>query len=113
MALILGIDASIWASSTVLKNVTPQEAIAVVRGFDDGSSVLSSGITLGGTRYITLRADERIIIGRKGTSDGLVALKANQVVLIGFWNETMQSGLCFSCVEKLAEYLDGFKLIKL
>jgi len=53
---------------------------------------------------MTIRADNRSIYGKKGAS-GYCAVKTNQCVLVGVYNESIQPGQCANTVEKLADYL--------
>jgi profilin len=102
-AIIIGHDGSTWAA-TASFSIKPDEAKKIVNAFNDSSSALSSGITLAGVKYMTLKADNRSVYGKKGAT-GFCAVKTNQSVLIAFYDETIQPGNCASTVEKLADYL--------
>jgi profilin len=63
-AAIFGHDGSKWAASAGF-NVTADEAKKLVAGFKDANSVRSNGVFLNGVKYLTLRADDRSIYGKK------------------------------------------------
>lgn len=102
-AIIIGHDASTWAATAGF-SIKPDEAKKIVNAFNDPSSALSSGITVAGVKYMTLKADNRSVYGKKGAT-GFCAVKTNQSVLIGLYDEQIQPGVCANTVEKLADYL--------
>lgn len=53
---------------------------------------------------MTLKADARSVYGKKGAT-GFCAVKTNQSVLIGLYDESIQPGQCANTVEKLGDYL--------
>eukprot|EP01117_Protostelium_nocturnum_P020532 TRINITY_DN9283_c1_g1_i1.p2 TRINITY_DN9283_c1_g1~~TRINITY_DN9283_c1_g1_i1.p2 ORF type:complete len:127 (-),score=45.87 TRINITY_DN9283_c1_g1_i1:137-517(-) len=102
-AAIFGHDGSKWAASAGF-NVTAQEAKNLAAGYKDASSLRANGIHLSGVKYLTLRADDRSIYGKKGAA-GVITVKTGKAVLIGVYNENTQPGQAASVVEKLADYL--------
>lgn len=55
---------SVWATSTNF-NVTPQELKDIVAGFKDAEKVQSSGVHVAGVKYMTIKADDSSIYGKK------------------------------------------------
>ena len=102
-ALIAGHNGATWAGSA---GFTPSaaEVTAIIRGFTDNAGIQGSGITLAGVKYMTLRADNRSIYGKKGAG-GVVIVKTGQAVIIGVYEEGTQPGQATTVVEKLADYL--------
>ena len=68
------------------------------------SSAFADGITIGGVKHMCIKAEGRSLYGKKGAA-GVVCVKTNQAIVIGFYNETIQPGQCTLIVEKLADYL--------
>ncbi|TPX54254.1 hypothetical protein PhCBS80983_g05986 [Powellomyces hirtus] len=68
-AAIHGLDGSLWATSAGF-SVGPAEAAAIVKGFTDPSGLRASGIFIVGEKYMTLRADDRAIYGKKLLYEG-------------------------------------------
>jgi len=102
-AAIFGLNAAKWAASPNF-NVNPEEVKKLVAAFKDPSGIRAEGIHLSGTKYLTLRADDRSIYGKKGAC-GCVCVKTSKAVLIGVYNENTQPGQAANVVEKLADYL--------
>jgi profilin len=103
---IFGLDGNPWAQSPGL-GVQPAQVKALVAGFADSSKLTGEGgLHLGAEKYIVLRADNRSVYGKKG-SNGVVAVKTKQAVIIGFYDQTIQPGAAANTVEKLADYLIG------
>ena len=102
-ALICGHDGTAWAYSAGFNPNAP-ELKALIKGFTDNAGIQSSGITLGGVKFMTLRADNRSIYGKKGAG-GVVVVKTGQAVIIGVYEEGTQPGQATTVVEKLADYL--------
>merc|ERR1711879_623596 len=87
-AAIIGHDGNTWATSAGFA-VSP-----------------SNGFELAGTRYVTIRADDRSVYGKKGSA-GVITVKTSKAILIGVYNEKIQPGTAANVVEKLADYLIG------
>eukprot|EP00179_Madagascaria_erythrocladioides_P004539 CAMPEP_0198310286 /NCGR_PEP_ID=MMETSP1450-20131203/2407_1 /TAXON_ID=753684 ORGANISM="Madagascaria erythrocladiodes, Strain CCMP3234" /NCGR_SAMPLE_ID=MMETSP1450 /ASSEMBLY_ACC=CAM_ASM_001115 /LENGTH=125 /DNA_ID=CAMNT_0044013103 /DNA_START=72 /DNA_END=449 /DNA_ORIENTATION=- len=101
-AAIIGLDGGMWADGG--SGLQGTEGAAVAKLFQDPGSAFASGIRVGGTKYLCIKADERSIYGKKGAG-GVVCVKTNMAVLIGIYDETVQPGQCTATVEKLADYL--------
>ncbi|MCB9430965.1 MAG: profilin [Ardenticatenaceae bacterium] len=102
-ALICSHDGTPWAYSAGF-NPSNAELKALIKGFADNAGIQGSGINLQGTKYMTLRADNRSIYGKKGAG-GVVSVKTGQAVIIGIYEEGTQPGQATTVVEKLADYL--------
>lgn len=100
---LAGFDGSVWAVSPAFP-VTKDEVLKLAKGFTDPSSVQSNGFNVAGVKYRTLRADDKSIYGRQG-STGVVCVKTGQCVIISFYDENIQPGQCTNVTEKLADYL--------
>ena len=102
-AAIFGHDGSKWAASAGF-NVTADEAKKLFAGFKDANTVRANGVFLSGVKYLTLRADDRSIYGKKGAA-GAICVKTGKAILIGVYDENTQPGQAANVVEKLADYL--------
>ena len=102
-AIIIGHDGSTWAATAGF-TIKPDEAKKLIAAFADPSGALQSGLFLQNDKYMTLKADNRSVYGKKGAS-GFCAVKTNQSVLIGLYDENIQPGQCANTVERLADYL--------
>ena len=103
-AAILGHDGRTWASSAGFV-VTPAQGRTLANAFSNPGSI-RSGFDLDRFHYVTLRADNRSIYGKK-VSGGVIAVRTTQAILLGVHNEKIQLGTAANVVEKLADYLIG------
>eukprot|EP01027_Heterolobosea_sp_BB2_P002506 GEZU01003763.1.p2 GENE.GEZU01003763.1~~GEZU01003763.1.p2 ORF type:complete len:122 (-),score=38.25 GEZU01003763.1:155-520(-) len=97
-AAIAGLDGSIWAKSNGF-GITQDEAKQIASGF--GSF---GGVTVAGTRYVTINSDDKFIYGKKGAT-GCVCVKTKKACIIAVYNETIQPGRCAMIVEKVGDFL--------
>jgi len=102
-AAILGQAGGIWASTAGF-TITLDEAKKIVAAFGSAETVQASGVTLAGTKYFTLQANERSIYGKKG-ADGVVIVKTKQAVLVAVYVAPIQAPEATPIVEGLADYL--------
>jgi len=100
---LIGFDGSTWATSPGF-TVSASEGAALVALFNNPPNAFASGITVAGNRYLGLKADQRSIYGKKGTS-GVVCVKTGQCVICGVYGEKQQPGSAVNAVEKLGDYL--------
>jgi len=47
------------------KQLSGPEVLAICKGFDDNDALFGSGMKIGGQKYFTIRADDRVLQGRK------------------------------------------------
>lgn len=104
-AAIIGHDGNTWATSAGFA-VTPAQGQTLAAAFKDATAIRSSGFQIGDVRYVTIRADDRSIYGKKG-SGGVITVKTTKAILVGVYNEKIQPGTAANVVEKLADYLIG------
>lgn len=98
---IIGLDGSVWAISSGL---SLPEAGTLVSAFADAAGVRAQGLTLAGRRHVVFKSDERSVYGKAG-KDGVVAVKTNQCVLVGFYKDPTQPGEATKIIEGLGDYL--------
>ncbi|KAG8530055.1 uncharacterized protein KY384_005537 [Bacidia gigantensis] len=99
---------SVWAASAAF-NVSPDEIKAVVAHYADTTEpkkIFGSGFKVAGEKYVTLRADERSLYGKKG-KEGICICLTKQAILIAHYGETAQPGATAKTVEQLGDYLIG------
>ena len=101
-----------------------KELVTAYKAKADVKQVQSSGLHVGGERYVVLKADDRSLYGKKvhtspETTDrrlgltqtqgkeGIVIVKTTQAILVTHYPETVQPGSAANTVEQLADYLIG------
>lgn len=78
-AAILGHDGSKWAASAGF-NVTPDEAKKLFAGFKDATGLRANGIFLNNVKFLTLRADDRSIYGKKVSESTIRRIQTHTVL---------------------------------
>jgi len=96
---------SVWASSPNF-HISPTEMAEVVACYKDNAKAFSSGFHVGGTKYLTIKADERSLYGKQGKV-GIIIVRTKQAMLVAHHPETVQAGVAANTVEKLGDYLIG------
>jgi len=86
--------------------VTPAQGTTLAGAFNNADAIRAGGFDLAGVHYVTLRADDRSIYGKKGAA-GVITVKTSKAILVGVYNEKIQPGTAANVVEKLADYLIG------
>jgi len=102
-AAIIGEHNTLWAISKNL-HMTYEEIINLRKGFEKNGSFFSTGISIGGVKYMALRSDERSAYGKKG-SMGCVCVKTKRTILVGIYTHTTHSTDATALIEKVADGL--------
>ena len=104
---ILGLDGSQWARSAKFPNLdtaTKEAMVLVKENFEKAGNAQSKGIIVGKQKYMCVRADPRSVYG-KAPKGGIVCVKTGKAVIVGIYDETIQTGNATKVVEDLADYL--------
>ncbi|KAK4047192.1 profilin, required for normal timing of actin polymerization in response to thermal stress [Microbotryomycetes sp. JL221] len=104
-AAILGQQGGVWAASAGYQP-TAEEQAAIAKAFTDPSAAQANGVRVQGTKYLTLRADDRSVYAKKG-ADGIVLVKTKQAILVAEYAHPTAPGEATKIVEDLADYLIG------
>ncbi|WRT63157.1 uncharacterized protein IL334_000060 [Kwoniella shivajii] len=103
-AAILGKQGGIWAASSGY-NLAQKEQDAIVKtAFTQPDQLRANGITLNGFKFMTIRADDEEVAGRKGER-GVFIIPTNQAILVAEYDAPTIAGDANVVVAKLADYL--------
>ena len=104
-ALIMGRDGTIWGISAGW-NVTAQEAKAVAGQAANPSTVPSTGITLGGVKYMGLLADEENFQGfSSAKKQGVSGVTLKGSIIIALFGEPHKNPNVYAFMKKVADSL--------
>ncbi|KAI9788012.1 MAG: profilin, required for normal timing of actin polymerization in response to thermal stress [Peltula sp. TS41687] len=95
-----------WASSPGF-TVTPSEIKEIIEAYNDKAdvkAVQSTGLHVGGQKYVVLKADERSLYGRSG-KEGILIVRTDKALLVTHYGESTQPGAAANTVEQMADYL--------
>merc|ERR1712114_58054 len=79
-AVIAGHDGNIWASSTGF-NVTAAELKVILDRYTNTDLMAMNGLMVGGTKYMFLSANDRVIRGKKGQAGGHCIKKVQALIV--------------------------------
>lgn len=98
-----GGDGGIWARSPGLR-VTPDEVSKLLRAFVDPGDAATSGIRVGGRKYMFLRSDGDAVYAKE-RDDGLVAMRTRTALVLALYSKGTVPGECATAVGRVADYL--------
>ena len=91
-AAICGHHGSMWATIAGFA-VSVGELKHIVTNFGSMSVMPMSGITVAGTKFMFLSANDRVMRGKKGTS-GVHIMKTVQAIIVSVYNEPILAEQC-------------------
>ena len=108
-AAIIGKDGSKWTTDShpeALK-ITPSEASAIGKAMRSGdfTTFQSSGIVIAGVKYMFLRGDDGVVLGKRKDQGAITLQASGTAVVIGHTKEGMSQGNTNKGVAVIAEYL--------
>lgn len=94
---------SVWAQSPGF-DIAATEVAELSKGFENAAPLQANGLFIQQQKYVCIKADDRSIYGKQG-SDGIIAVRTKQALVIAHYNANLQPGAATNYVEKLADYL--------
>jgi len=97
-----------WAGSAGFEP-SGAELATIVSSYKDPDTdkkIFGTGFHIGGEKYLTIRAEDRSLYGKKGKT-GIIIVKTVQALLIAHYPDTVTDQQAATVVEKLADYLIG------
>ncbi|OJZ84475.1 hypothetical protein ASPFODRAFT_166247 [Aspergillus luchuensis CBS 106.47] len=86
--------------------ISPQELQGLAAAFKDPASAFGTGITVGGEKFVAIKADDRSLYGKKG-KEGIVVVKAVSCVMVAHHAENAQTTNAATVVENLVDYINN------
>jgi len=102
-AVICGHDGNAWATSAGFA-ATPAELKTIATDFGKVDVLPMKGVTVGGTKYMYLSGDDKVLRGKRGQS-GVHVIKTVQAYIVAVYHEPVLAEQCATTTEKLGEYL--------
>ena len=98
-AAIFGLDGGVWVN----KGITA-DARKLATLFKTPSPAFAEGITINGTKYLCVKADDASVYGKKGPG-GCCAVKSAKAIIVGVYDENTTAGNAANAIEKLCQSL--------
>jgi len=102
-AAIVGVEGGVWSTSPGL-DVTAEEIKAILSGLANPSTFQSSGVKVGGQKYMYILSDDNQVQGKQGAT-GVSIAKGVKCLIIGLYGEGQQQSNCRNQVERIRDYL--------
>ncbi|KAE8380114.1 Profilin/allergen [Aspergillus bertholletiae] len=87
--------------------ISADELKGLAAAFADNGVAMGQGIKVGGEKFVSIRADERSLYGKKG-KEGIVVVRAKSCVMIAHHPETVQTPNAATVVENLVDYINKY-----
>lgn len=98
-----GGDGGIWARSPGFQ-LSPNESKQLIQSFSDASQAASTGLFVGGRKYMFLRSDGEAVYAKE-REDGIVAMKTRSALVVAQYNKGILPGECATAVGRIVDYL--------
>merc|ERR1711918_1452 len=93
-----------WAYSAGFACQIAEVAAVSAAMSGEPTSLAATGVTVAGVKYMFVSGSPEEVYGKKG-NEGVVFVKCNTCVLVGYHSDKIQPGQCRSTVGKLADFL--------
>jgi profilin len=104
-AAIIGKDGLVWAKDDSFPEVTEEQVLNIVKGFDDAAGLGEAGLKLGSMKFLVVQGDPGAVIrGRQG-EQGVCIKQTLTAIVVGIYGKGVQPGDCNVLVEGLGDYL--------
>ncbi|KAF9251051.1 hypothetical protein LCP9604111_2452 [Penicillium roqueforti] len=86
--------------------LSQEEINSLITAYTSSEKAFSSGFSVCGEKFVTIRADERSLYGKKG-KEGVIIARASSCTIIGHHGENVQTTNAATVVENLVDYLNN------
>jgi len=93
-----------WFTASAGSNITQDELKKFVANMGNVTTLSTSGIVLGGIKYMYLSGDDETCRGKKGTG-GVHMAKSNTTLVVGIYDDAIQPQQAATAVESIADFL--------
>jgi len=87
-------------------SISAHELAALKEGFKDPTSFFANGITVGGEKFVAIKAEGRSVYGKKG-KEGVVVVQSVSCVFVTHHPETVLTQDAAQVVENLTDYINN------
>ncbi|KAI9633284.1 profilin [Dioszegia hungarica] len=101
---IIGKQGGIWAQSAGYNLSQKEQDFIVKTAFQKPDEARAGGITLSGFKFMTIKADDEEVVGRKGER-GVFLIPTTQAILVAEYDTPTPAGEANVVVSKLGDYL--------
>ncbi|KAJ5931104.1 hypothetical protein N7454_001397 [Penicillium verhagenii] len=105
---ILAVDFSGLEAKSAGFELSQEDINSLAAAFTNPDNAFTTGFSIGGEKFVTIKADPRSLYGKKG-KEGAIVVRASSCTMIAHHGESVQTTNAATVVENLVDYLNGGK----
>ncbi|KAJ5272886.1 hypothetical protein N7478_008011 [Penicillium angulare] len=86
--------------------LSQEDINSLAAAFTSDATAFANGFSIGGEKFVTIRADARSLYGKKG-KEGAIVVRASACTMIAHHGENVQTTNAATVVEKLVDYINN------
>ncbi|KAJ5695195.1 hypothetical protein N7455_001902 [Penicillium solitum] len=86
--------------------LSQEEINSLITAYTSSDQAFANGFSVCGEKFVTIRADERSVYGKKG-KEGVIVARASSCTIIAHHSEAVQTTNAATVVENLVDYLNN------
>ncbi|KAJ5985603.1 hypothetical protein N7499_008109 [Penicillium canescens] len=103
---ILAADFSGLEAASPGFTLSQEEINSLISAYTSSDNAFANGISVGGDKFVVIRADERSVYGKKG-KEGIIVVRASACTMIAHHGESVQTTNAATVVENLVDYINN------
>ncbi|KAJ5101291.1 hypothetical protein NUU61_003513 [Penicillium alfredii] len=103
---ILAADFSGIEASSPGFSLSQEEINSLAAAFSSSDNAFANGFSVGGDKFVAIKADERSLYGKKG-KEGAIVVRASACTIIAHHTEAVQTTNAATVVENLVDYINN------
>jgi profilin len=103
---VLAADFSGLEAASGSFTLSQEDINSLASAFTSPSNAFANGFSIGGEKYVCIKADERSLYGKKG-KEGAIVVRASACTMIGVHGPDTQTTNAAAVVEKLIDYINN------
>ncbi|CAG8075005.1 unnamed protein product [Penicillium salamii] len=102
---ILAVDFSGLSAASAGFALSQEEINSLISAYTSSDNAFANGFSIAGEKFVTIKADERSLYGKKG-KEGVIVARASSCTIIAHHGEGVQTTNAATVVENLVDYLN-------
>ncbi|KAJ5219578.1 hypothetical protein N7468_008782 [Penicillium chermesinum] len=103
---ILAADFSGLEAKSPTFELSQEDINSLAAAFTSDATAFANGFSIGGEKFLCIRADARSLYGKKG-KEGAIVVRASACTIIAHHGESVQTTNAAADVEKLVDYINN------
>ncbi|KAJ5885463.1 hypothetical protein N7495_009973 [Penicillium taxi] len=103
---ILAVDFSKLEAKSPTFELSQDDINSLIKAFTKPDDAFATGFSVGGEKFVTIKADARSLYGKKG-KEGVIVVRASSCTMIAHHAENAQTTTAATVVENLVDYINN------